>query len=134
MLSINIADVVAVLDTMKIQLIVLGVFLALAIIVTVAVMKVKKPLKGFIRKEAWLAFFLAAVIIATNIVLVPMYSMINMAMGGGTISDESIDEAKALCTEIAEDLAALITQAVQHVYLVSGPSCVFCFPSMYRRK
>lgn len=29
------------------------------------------------------------------------------------------------CTEIAEDLAALIAQAMQHVYLVSGSSFAF---------
>ena len=108
MLNINIADVIAVLQTMSTQLIILGVVLCLAIIVTIAVMKVKKPLKGFIRKEAWLAFFLAVVIIVTNILLVPMYSMVNMAMGGGTISDASIEKAKALCTEIAEEGIVLL--------------------------
>ena len=108
MLSINIADVIAVLQTMIPQLVILGVALVAAIVVTIFAMMAQKPLKGFIRKEAWLAFLLVVVVVANTIVLGPMYSMINMAMGGGTISDEAIDEAKALCTEIAEEGIVLL--------------------------
>ena len=108
MLGINIADVIAVLKTMIPQLIIIGVVLVAAIIISLVAIKVKKPLKGFLRKEAWLAFFLTLVIVVTQIILVPMYSMVNMAMGGGTISDEAIEEAKALCTEIAEEGVVLL--------------------------
>ena len=120
MLSINIADVIAVLETMKTQLIVLGVVLALAIICTIAAIKIKKPLKGFVRKQAWLVFFLTGVIIVTNILLGPMYSMVNMAMGGGKISDESIEEAEALCTEIAEEGIVLLKNENQTLPLSEG--------------
>ncbi|MBQ5386476.1 MAG: glycoside hydrolase family 3 C-terminal domain-containing protein, partial [Lachnospiraceae bacterium] len=108
MLGINIADVIAVLKTMIPQLIIIGVVLVAAIIISLVAIKVKKPLKGFLRKEAWLAFFLTLVIVVTQIILVPMYSMVNMAMGGGTISEEAIEEAKALCTEIAEEGVVLL--------------------------
>ncbi len=108
MLSINIADVIAVVQTMIPQLIVLGVALVAAIIVTICAMKAKKPLKGFIRKEAWLAFLLVAVVVVNTILLGPVYSMVNMAMGGGAISDEAIEEAKALATEIAEEGIVLL--------------------------
>ncbi|CBK75764.1 Beta-glucosidase-related glycosidases [Butyrivibrio fibrisolvens 16/4] len=120
MLSINIADVIAVLEQIKVQLIVIGVVLALAIICTVAVMKVKKPLKGFIRKQAWLAFLLALVIVVSNILLVPMYSMVNMAMGGGKISEGSIAEAKELCTEIAEEGIVLLKNDDKQLPLAEG--------------
>ncbi|MBO6284122.1 MAG: hypothetical protein J6M63_09375, partial [Pseudobutyrivibrio sp.] len=72
MLSINIADVIAVLQTMIPQLIIIGVALVAAIIVTICAMKAKKPLKGFIRKEAWIAFLLVVVVVANTIVLGPM--------------------------------------------------------------
>ena len=108
MLSINIADVIAVVQTMIPQLIVLGVALVAAIIVTICAMKAKKPLKGFIRKEAWLAFLLVVVVVVNTILLGPVYSMVNMAMGGGSISDEAIEEAKALATEIAEEGIVLL--------------------------
>ncbi len=108
MLSINVADVVAVLQTLVPQLVVIGVVLLLAIAVTIAVRKCNKPLKSFVRKETWLAFFLTLVLVITNILLVPMYSMVNMAMGGGTISEDAIEEAKEICTEIAEEGIVLL--------------------------
>ncbi len=120
MLSINIADVIAVLNTMIPQLVVIGVVLVAAIIATLVAIKIKKPLKGFVRKQAWLAFFLTVVIVVTNILLVPMYSMVNMAMGGGAISDEAIDEAKALCTEIAEEGIVLLKNDDNQLPLAEG--------------
>ncbi|MCR5031863.1 MAG: glycoside hydrolase family 3 C-terminal domain-containing protein [Lachnospiraceae bacterium] len=120
MLSINVADVIAVLQTLVPQLVTIGVVLLLAIIVTVAVMKLKKPVKSFVRKQAWLAFFLALVLVVTNILLVPMYSMINMAMGGGTISEEAIEEAKELCTEIAEEGIVLLKNESGSLPLSAG--------------
>ena len=120
MLNINIADVIAVINTMIPQLVVLGVALVAAIVVTICGIKVKKPLKGFIRKEAWLAFALVAVIVVNSILLGPVYSMVNMAMGGGTISDEAIDEAKALCTEIAEEGIVLLKNDSNGLPLAEG--------------
>ena len=120
MLSINIADVIAVLQTMIPQLIILGVALVAAIIATICAMKAKKPLKGFIRKEAWIAFLLVVVVVANTIVLGPMFSMINMSMGGGTISDEAIDEAKALCTQIAEEGIVLLKNDDKALPLAEG--------------
>ncbi len=120
MLSINIADVISVLDTMKTQLIVLGIFLALAIVLTIVAIKIKKPLKSFIRRESWLAFFLVAVIVVNTIVFGPMYQMISMAMGDGKISDETSEEAKALCTEIAEEGIVLLKNDASTLPLASG--------------
>ncbi len=108
MLSINMDDVVNVLNSCKPYLIALVVVLALAIIVTVACMKLKKPLKQLVRKEAWLAFLLALVIIVNMICFIPMSSMISLAMGNGTISDETSEEAKGLVQEIAEEGIVLL--------------------------
>ncbi len=108
MLSINMDDVVNVLNSCKPYIIALVVVLALAIIVTVACMKVKKPLKQLVRKEAWLAFLLALVIIVNMICFIPMSSMISLAMGNGTISDETSEEAKGLVQEIAEEGIVLL--------------------------
>jgi len=61
MLAINMDDVINVLNSCKPYLIALGIALAIAIIVTVACMKLKKPVKKLVRKEAWIAFLMAAV-------------------------------------------------------------------------
>ena len=120
MLSINIADVIAVLQTMIPQLVIIGAVLVAAIICTIAAFKIKKPLKGFVRKQAWLAFLLVLVITVTNILLGPVYSMVNMAMGGGTISEKSSEEAKELCTEIAEEGIVLLKNDDAVLPLASG--------------
>ncbi|MCR5272100.1 MAG: glycoside hydrolase family 3 C-terminal domain-containing protein [Lachnospiraceae bacterium] len=108
MLNINIADVIAVLKTMIPQLVILGVAIVGAIIATIVAFKIKKPLKGFVRKQAWIACLAIVAIVANTIVFGPMYTIVNMSMGGGTISDESIDEANALCSEIVEEGVVLL--------------------------
>ena len=108
MLSINIADVINVLKTLTPYLVAIGVFLVLAIIVSVACMKMQKSKKKFIRKQAWIAFLLALVVIVNMICIGPMSSMISLATGNGSITDETSEEAKALCTEIAEEGIVLL--------------------------
>ena len=120
MLQINVADVLAVINTMIPQLIIIGVVLVAAIICTIAAIKIKKPLKGFVRKQAWLVFLLALVLVVTNILLGPVYSMVNMAMGGGKISDESSEQAKELCTQIAEEGIVLLKNDSAALPLASG--------------
>ena len=108
MLAINMDDVINVLNSCKPYLIALGVVLALAIVVTVACMKLKKPVKKLVRKEAWIAFLLAVVVIVNLICFIPMSSMISLAMGNGTITDETSDETTALVQEIAEEGIVLL--------------------------
>ena len=108
MLAINMDDVINVLNSCKPYLIALGVVLALAIFVTVACMKLKKPVKKLVRKEAWIAFLLAVVVIVNLICFIPMSSMISLAMGNGTITDETSDESTALVQEIAEEGIVLL--------------------------
>ncbi len=108
MLQINVADVVNVLTTIRPYLIFIGVALLLAIIVTIAVKKLKNPLKGFVRKEAWLAFVLCLVIGVNMICFGPMSSMISLATGNGTISEETSAEATALVETIADEGIVLL--------------------------
>ncbi len=111
MLGINIADVISVISSIQNYLVALCVVLVLAIVVTVAVLKLQKPLKKLIRKEAWLCFALVVVVIVNMIVMGPMYSMINMVAGdtaSGEISAESIASAQELCEEIANEGIVLL--------------------------
>ncbi len=108
MLQINMDDVINVLNSCKPYLIALGIVLILAIIVTVAAVKCKKPVKKLVRKEAWLAFLLAVVVIVNLICFIPMSSMISLAMGNGTINEETSEEATQLCEEIADEGIVLL--------------------------
>lgn len=108
MLAINMDDVLNVLKSCKPYLIALGIVLVLAIAVTVACMKMKKASKKLIRKETWIATLLAVVVIANLICFIPMSSMISLATGNGTITDETSGEATELCAEIAEEGIVLL--------------------------
>ena len=106
-LGINIDDVKTVIGLMRGHLIALAVCLVLAIVVTVAAVKLSKG-KKLVRGNAWLAFVLAVIIILNLILTGPVYSIVNLAMGGGSISEKSIDSATELCTAIAEEGIVLL--------------------------
>ena len=109
MLGINIDDVKTVIGLMKGHQIALAVILALAVVVTVAVVKLPKAKKKLVRGNAWIAFVLALVIIVNLILTGPVYSIVNLALGdSGDISEESITSATELCQQIAEEGIVLL--------------------------
>ena len=55
MLGINMEDVKTTLGIIQNYLIALGIFLVLAIIVTIAAIAIKKPARGLVRGSAWVA-------------------------------------------------------------------------------
>ena len=67
MLGINIEDVKVTLGLIQGHLIALAVVLVLAVVVTIAAVKLQKPLKGLVRGSAWMAFVVALVIIVDKI-------------------------------------------------------------------
>ena len=108
MLAINIADVINVLNTCKPYLIGFGVVLALALIVIIAVHKVKKENRKLIRSQAGIAILLALVVVVNMICWGPMSSLISLATGNGTISEETSNEATELARQIAEEGIVLL--------------------------
>ena len=103
MLSINMADVVNVLNTCKPYLIGFGVVLVLALGVIIAVHRQEKVRRKLIRSEAGIGLLLALVIIVNMVCFGPMNSMISLATGNGTISTETTDKATELVEQIAEE-------------------------------
>lgn len=120
MLAINIDDVMNVLNTCKPYLIALGVIFAAAVILTVAAMKLQKPKKKFVRAQSWIAFLLAVVVIVNMICWGPMSSMISLATGNGTISEETSDAATELCEDIADEGIVLLENKNQTLPLSEG--------------
>lgn len=108
MLAINIEDVINVLNSCKLYLIALGVILALVVVITIAVMKLPKPKKKFIRSQSWIAFLLAVVVIVNMICWGPMSSMISLATEKNDIQKETSDAATALCEQIADEGIVLL--------------------------
>lgn len=108
MLQINMSDVINILNSIKPYLIGFGIVLALAIIVTVASMKLKKATKKFVRVQAWIATLLALVVTVNMICFIPMSTMISLATGNGSIAEETSAEATALVNKIAEEGIVLL--------------------------
>lgn len=108
MLAINIDDVMNVLNTCKPYLIALAVVFVLAVVITIAVMKMQVAKRKFIRSQSWIAVLLALVVIVNMICWGPMSSMISLATGNGTITEETSAEATELCEDIAEEGIVLL--------------------------
>ena len=108
MLTINMADVVNVLNTCSPYLIGFGVVFVIAVIVIIAAMKMEKVKRKLIRSEAGIAILLALVVVVNMICFGPMNSMISLATGNGTISEETSAEATDLVEQIAEEGIVLL--------------------------
>ena len=111
MLAINMNDVINTINSAKNQLIFFGVVVALAVIaliVSFAAKKLSKSKKYMIRAQAGVAV-LAALAITINLVCFgPMSTLISLATGSGSISEESGSEAIELCSEIANEGMVLL--------------------------
>lgn len=111
MLSINMNDVITAIQSARLQIIFFCVILVLAVIafITAAVLKKLRQSKKFlIRAEAGLCIVLALVITVNMICFGPMSTMISLATGSGTISDESMEEAYDYVNQIGEEGMVLL--------------------------
>ncbi len=108
MLSININDVLLVIASIRVELILFAVFALIAVIVSISVRKMEKNKKRFIRTEALICVILAFVVMLNAISFGPLNSMISLATGNGTISDEASEVATELANTIMEEGIVLL--------------------------
>ena len=108
MLSINMDDVIKVLNSINSQLIGFGVVAVLLIAVMIACRKQSKSKKYLIRWQAGLGMVLALAITVNLILTGPMYSMVTLATGGGKVSEENVASATQLCENIADEGIVLL--------------------------
>lgn len=108
MLAINIQDVLNVLSSVKTHLIVLGVALVVALAVIIACKALPVAKKKLVRSSALVALGLAVIIVVNTICFGPMFTMINLAMGGGSITEESMAEAYEVNTELVSEGVTLL--------------------------
>ena len=89
MLSINMSDVMNVINSIKSYLIAIGIIILAAIIIQIAVSKMAKPGKRLIRGTAFIAA-LAGICVCVNMICTgPMSTMLDLISGSGTISEET---------------------------------------------
>lgn len=111
MLSINMDDVINVINSIKGYLIGFGIVAVLLIVAMIACCKMKKSKKYLIRFNAVLGIVLALGVTVNLILVGPMYSMVTLATGGGKVSEENVATATELCEDIADEGIVLLDNA-----------------------
>ena len=111
MLSINMDDVINVINSIKGYLIGFGIVAVLLIVAMIACRKMKKSKKYLIRFNAGLGIVLALGVTVNLILVGPMYSMVTLATGGGKVSEENGALATELCEDIADEGIVLLDNA-----------------------
>ena len=120
MLSINMSDVISVLQSIQNYLIAIGVIIVLAIIIAIAVRKQPKSTRGLARGCSFIAAVLAITVCVNMILTGPMSTMMDLISGGGTIDDATAQEAQQLAVQIAEEGIALLENDDNLLPLSSG--------------
>ena len=81
LLSINWSDVWKMVESIKVPLIVIGVALTLAIIVSLAVFKMGKPARKLTRSRAWVAALVAVVVAVVSMMYGGFKTVLDLAAG-----------------------------------------------------
>lgn len=108
MLEINMEDVMNIVKLCIPYLIAFAIVLVLAVIVMVACKKLSRPKKFLVRRQSWMVILLTLIIVVNLICWGPMSTMITLATGSGTISEESSAEAEELSIDIAKEGIVLL--------------------------
>ena len=108
MISVEMEDVLAVLQLCKPYIIGIVAALVIGIVIMIACRRMSRDKKFLIRGEAAIAMVLAVVVCVNMICFGPMATLIGLATGNGTLSDETNEEAAEVAEEIMEDGIVLL--------------------------
>ena len=108
MISVEMEDVLAVLQLCKPYIIGIVAALVIGIVIMIACRRMCRDKKFLIRREAAIAMVLAVVVCVNMICFGPMSTLIGLATGNGTLSDETNEEAAEVAEEIMEDGIVLL--------------------------
>ena len=108
MISVEMEDVLAVLQLCKPYIIGIIAALVIGIVIMIACRRMSRDKRFLIRGEAVIAMVLAVVVCVNMICFGPMSTLIGLATGNGTLSDETNEEAAEVAEEIMEDGIVLL--------------------------
>ena len=108
MISVEMEDVLAVLQLCKPYIIGIIAALVIGIVIMIACRRMSRGKRFLIRGEAAIAMVLAVVVCVNMICFGPMSTLIGLATGNGTLSDEINEEAAEVAEEIMEDGIVLL--------------------------
>ena len=103
MISVEMEDVLAVLQLCKPYIIGIAAALVIGIVIMIACRRMSRDKRFLIRGEAAIAMVLAVAVCVNMICFGPMATLIGLATGNGTLSDETNEEAAGVAEEIMED-------------------------------
>lgn len=108
MLSINWDDVWKMVETIKIPLIVIGVALALAVVVSIAVIRMNRPARKLTRSTVWVAAFVAVVVAVVSMMYGGFRTVLDLASGKGALTDASKAQVEGLGNDISDEGMVLL--------------------------
>ena len=108
MISVEMEDVLAVLQLCKPYIIGIIAALVIGIVIMIACRRMSRGKRFLIRGEAAIAMVLAVVVCVNMICFGPMATLIGLATGNGTLSDETNEEAAEVAEKIMEDGIVLL--------------------------
>ena len=108
MISVEMEDVLAVLQLCKPYIIGIVAALVIGSVIMIACRRMAREKRFLIRGEAVIAMVLAVVVCVNMICFGPMATLIGLATGNGTLSDETNEEAAEVAEEIMEDGIVLL--------------------------
>lgn len=108
MLSINWSDVVSTLTQIRGYLIAIGVIIVVGIILMIACMKLSVSKKFLIRRQSIVAMVVGVVVVLNMICTGPMYTLLSLVSGTGTLTEATAADAEALGEDIAEEGIVLL--------------------------
>lgn len=108
MLELNWSDVVSTLTQIRGYLIAIGIIIVIAVVAMIACLKLAAHKKFIIRTQAFVAMIVGIAVVVNMICVGPMYTLLSLASGRGTLTEESIESAENLAQEIAEEGIVLL--------------------------
>ena len=108
MISVEMEDVLAVLQLCKPYIIGIVTTLVIGIVIMIACRRMSRDKRFLIRGEAAIAMVLAVAVCVNMICFGPMATLIGLATGNGTLSDATNEEAAGVAEEIMEDGIVLL--------------------------
>ncbi|QPK80999.1 glycoside hydrolase family 3 C-terminal domain-containing protein [Schaalia sp. ZJ405] len=108
MLSINWDDVAKLVESIKFQLIAIGVILLVALLVTIAVRKLSVPKRKLTRATTWVAALVAVAVAFVSMLYGGFKTVLDLASGSGVLTDETKASVEKLGNEISDEGMVLL--------------------------
>lgn len=108
MLSINWDDVLALIESIRPQLIAVGVILLLAILVTIAARKMSTSPRKLTRSTTWVAAIAAIAIAVTTMLYGGLKTVLDLASGSGVLTEDTKGSVEELANAVSEEGMVLL--------------------------